>query len=190
MGGQSGGGGHGGRAGGGGGSEAIYDAASQAEKDAVRRYTVGSDSLTRALFGTQEMTPEIKDRIANLDKLVDKSTVTKTESMYRGLKERHFDKMVADLKPGDKFSYTGFMSASKNQEVARSFAEYKGNHDLLVKVTVKPGAKAFKIPAKAGKYMDSREAGKETLIGRNQKFIYKGMTTTKDAKILNIEYAG
>jgi hypothetical protein len=161
---------------------------SDPEIEAINAYTRGSDKINRALFGGQEASAETREQIEILDRILDKSTITKKEELYRGVQEKHFDKTVSDLKPGDVFTYRGFMSTTKDQKLARTFSDWKGSQDLLVKVTVKPGAKALRIRSKSGDYMDKREIGKEILVGRGQKFIYKGMTQTPDARILNIEY--
>jgi len=112
--------------------------------------------------------------------------VTDQTTVWRGIQERHFDQMVNDLKPGDIFEYKGFMSATPDKKLARTFSEWKDDKDLYVNVTIKPGSKALEIPDTV-KYMDKREAGKETLIGRAQQFRYNGVTTTDDAMIINIE---
>ena len=190
MGGNSGGGGRSGRSGSGGSSEQIYDSATPSEKDALKAYTEGSNSINQSLFGSKEASPETTERIRNLDTLLSKTSVTGKTELYRGVEEHHFDRMASELKPGDKFEYKGFMSSSRDQKVARSFADYKGDKDLMAKVTLKKGAKAMTIPAKAGNYTDKRESGNEVLIGRGQKFVYKGMTETHNAKILNFEYSG
>ncbi len=163
---------------------------SDSETEVINAYTRDSDKINRALFGGQEASTKTREQIGKLDRILDKSVVANKEELYRGIQEKHFDKMVADLKPGDTFTYSGFMSTTRDQKLARTFSDWKGSQDLLVKVTVKPGAKALHIKGKSGDYMDKREIGKEILVGRGQKFVYKGMTQTSDAKILNIEYAG
>lgn len=186
----SGGGGRPGRSGGG-NAEQIVSSASDAERDALKEYVRDADDINQVLFaGAKPEFDSTPGAIKNLDRLLSKSTVTEKTELHRGVREEDFKSMISNLKPGDKFTYKGFMSTSSDYKVAKSFADKQNRKDLMAKITLGPGAKALKIPANAAKYMDKREAGKETLVARGQKFTYKGMTETGDAKILNFEYSG
>jgi hypothetical protein len=186
----SGGGGRPGRSGGG-SPEQIVASASGAEKESLKEYVRDADDINQVLFaGAKPEFDTTPGAIKNLDNLLSRSTVSEKTELHRGVREEDFKSMASSLKPGEKFTYKGFMSTSHDEKLARSFSDYQGGKALMAKVTLGPGAKAIKIPANAAKYMDKREAGKETLVGRGQKFTYKGMTETSNAKVLNFEYSG
>jgi hypothetical protein len=156
---------------------------SETELRTLSDYTMKGEGINSALFRGND---KYQDEINGLDRILDKSIVTKSETLYRGVQEKHFDQMVSDLKVGDTFTYKGYMSTTKSKDLAQTFSDWKGDKDLYVKVKINPGSKAIKIPSNA-RYADKREAGKETLVGRNQKFKYNGVTTTKNAMIINLE---
>ena len=166
-------------------SEKLYDTASEEEIDAIDSWSRGEyERINNAIFGKSDMTSNIESTINELDSILDRSTVEKPITLYRGVSEEDFIDMQKKFKLGN-IVYKGFMSTTPDRNEANSFSESgEDKKDLLVRIEAKPGIKALRLTNTWSRHSDENEY----ILGRNQKFVFKGILENDEAKYIQLEF--
>lgn len=139
---------------------------SASSAEAINDYTgEGHKAINRQLRGVNEATPEVSARILALDSALDGRALTETVTLYRGISGVGAQKILAsNPKKGTVLDDPGFMSVTKNTQVARTFANQSSNQVTMV-ISAKKGAKAFDISV----YSDAGSSESEILFARGSR---------------------
>lgn len=149
-----------------------YDAMTQAERDAYVEYVDGGDKainntlrgrhLSPGDYKVDDKTVDVDGDIQHLDKALDRSTLPKALTVYRGGGDTH----LAGMQPGDLLTDKGYLSTSAHMDVAFRFG-------IQTKGISNPTATLFKIDLPAGSHAALArgfDIEHEVLLPRNSTF--------------------
>ena len=153
---------------------------SSAELSAVIQYTSnGYVAMNNALRGeVSRMDEETKKRVALIDAAIARNIIGEgTLSMplsdtpvFRGARLSHFGvKSIDDLKKGMTIGNHGFISTSKDIEVARSFAGSVGS-GVMMKIKTTANSRGLDVDA-----VSANKGESEVILARNSKFRVVGI---------------
>jgi hypothetical protein len=162
-------------------AEKVAGKLTDGEKTAVENYTTYLfDAVNRPLREGKEVPGSLKPQVAALDSAIEKSTLDRDVTVYRGASIPEVAKAAADGSlVGHTLANVGFMSTSHGEHVTRFFGG--GENHVLFNITARKGAKALPAAA-ASKTFGDRQG--ELIFPRNSQMRVTGVSKTEDGRTM------
>jgi ADP-ribosyltransferase exoenzyme len=162
-------------------AEKVAGKLTDGEKTAVENYTTYLfDAVNRPLREGRPVPDSLQPQVDALDSAIDKSTLDRDVTVYRGASIPEVAKAAADGSLiGHTLANVGFMSTSHGEHVTKFFGG--GEDHVLFNITARKGAKALPAAA-ASKTFGDRQG--ELIFPRNSRMRVSAVTKTEDGRTM------
>lgn len=159
----------------------LKDSTTEMEKQALRYYSgTGYASINGVLRGfNPQDADKAKEMIKNIDTAIDKSSISKDTTVYRGM---YNVPEIHDLEKdaiGKEIKMPTYWSASSSKETASQFSF--GEKGVLFKINLPSGSKGLDMDS----YKNTQEP--ETLLPRGQSYVITGYSKQNGISVYTME---
>ena len=163
-------------------SDAILNSLNTKQKDTIEEYSsithmpinsyLWSGKITNYDSEHKMSETQVKNKIAELDSVFDKSETPEDSVVYRGIPEETFVKMKDLFKAGTEYETPSYTSTTHDKDRAKTFA--RGKHTATMEIRIPKGSRALAL-----ENTSNFKAEKEVLIDRGAKFKVLEVKTKK-----------
>lgn len=149
---------------------------SKSEEAALKKY--GGSGYVDINKGLYDPPPsaDVQKTISEIDSVMDRAELSTDTTVYSGLGSRA-SAMMSGLDVGSEVDFSGYLSTSTDENVARNFAEHgqkigRKKGFMRLQFDLPKGANAF--------HMGDKDYEKEVMLPRGQRFVVKDISVSKN----------